>query len=135
MTDYLDNLKGSWEPVENDTEGRLYELICSDRERFVGRLYEAQALDPKSYPVCEEPTLHFETWDAEFVDNVSGKPLDTKMVQEARTTELETIEKMGVWEPCPRPERVKIIATRWVDVNKGDEHNPNYRSRLVVKEI
>ena len=27
------------------------------------------------------------------------------------------------------------IGTRWVDVNKGDETNPEYRSRLVAKEI
>ena len=29
----------------------------------------------------------------------------------------------------------KPIAVRWVDVNKGDDENPNYRSRLVAKEI
>ena len=29
----------------------------------------------------------------------------------------------------------KPIGTRWVDVNKGDEDNPEYRSRLVAKEI
>jgi hypothetical protein len=27
------------------------------------------------------------------------------------------------------------IGTRWVDVNKGDEANPEYRSRLVAQEI
>ena len=134
MTDYLDQLNGTWEPLD-DTEGQLFQLICDDRERFVGRLYEAQAKDPTPYPVCEEPTLKFETWDAEFVDNVSGKPLEPKMVHTARTIEIETIEKMGVWEPCPRPHNVKVIATRWVDVNKGDDRHPNYRSRLVAKEI
>ena len=29
----------------------------------------------------------------------------------------------------------KIIKTRWVDINKGDDENPNYRSRLVGKEF
>ena len=29
----------------------------------------------------------------------------------------------------------KIIGTRWIDVNKGDEKNPVYRSRLVGKEF
>ena len=27
------------------------------------------------------------------------------------------------------------IAVRWVDINKGDSSNPNYRSRLVAKEF
>ena len=27
------------------------------------------------------------------------------------------------------------IGTRWVDVNKGDDVNPEYRSRLVAQEI
>ena len=27
------------------------------------------------------------------------------------------------------------IAVRWVDINKGDTANPNYRSRLVAKEF
>ena len=27
------------------------------------------------------------------------------------------------------------IGTRWVDVKKGDDVNPEYRSRLVAKEI
>ena len=27
------------------------------------------------------------------------------------------------------------ITTRWVDVNKGDEENPNYRSRSVVRQL
>ena len=27
------------------------------------------------------------------------------------------------------------ISVRWVDVNKGDEANPNYRSRLVARQI
>ena len=38
----------------------------------------------------------------------------------------------------PRAEVVrngwKIIPTRWIDINKGEESNPNYRSRFVAKE-
>ena len=46
---------------------------------------------------------------------------------------------MGVYTRVPRSEQAqtggKIITTRWVDVNKGDSANPNYRSRLVGKEF
>ena len=27
------------------------------------------------------------------------------------------------------------ISVRWIDINKGDEDHPNYRSRLVAREI
>ena len=30
---------------------------------------------------------------------------------------------------------MKIIKTRWIDINKGDDLNPIYRSRLVGKEF
>ena len=30
---------------------------------------------------------------------------------------------------------MKVISTRWVDVNKGDGLRPKYRSRLVAREL
>ena len=42
---------------------------------------------------------------------------------------------MGVWEIIPRPKGEKVISTRWVDVNKKDDRNPKYRSRLVAREL
>ena len=45
------------------------------------------------------------------------------------------INQMQVWEVIDRPWSEKVIPTRWVDVNKGDEKNVKYRSRLVAKEI
>ena len=31
--------------------------------------------------------------------------------------------------------RVEIVKTRWIDINKGDWENPNFRSRFVAKEF
>ena len=43
---------------------------------------------------------------------------------------------MKVYKKVPRSEVTgKVISVRWVDINKGDEVNPNYRSRLVAREI
>eukprot|EP00973_Karenia_brevis_P049899 6927892-Karenia_brevis.AAC.1 len=46
---------------------------------------------------------------------------------------------MGVWVEITRKEalekNIKIIGTRWVDVNKGDKDNPMMRSRLVGQEF
>ena len=30
---------------------------------------------------------------------------------------------------------MNIIKARWIDINKGDDENPNYRSRFVAKEF
>ena len=30
---------------------------------------------------------------------------------------------------------MQVIATKWIDINKGDETAPNYRARLVGREI
>ena len=35
------------------------------------------------------------------------------------------------WARTGRPP----ISVRWVEVNKGDDEHPNYRSRLVAREI
>ena len=39
------------------------------------------------------------------------------------------------WEKCKRITGKNPLKVRWVDVNKGDVVNPEYRSRLVVKEL
>ena len=46
---------------------------------------------------------------------------------------------MKVWEKIPRrlaqSKGWKINETRWFDINKGDDDDPVYRSRLVGKEF
>ena len=54
--------------------------------------------------------------------------------------ELGELAKHKVYEEVPLDECWKAtgkppIGTRWVDVNKGDDQNPDYRSRLVAQEI
>lgn len=36
---------------------------------------------------------------------------------------------------CVAKETGKLIDTKWIDINKGDASNPNYRSRLVSREF
>ena len=44
---------------------------------------------------------------------------------------------MKVYEKVPRSQAAghKVITTRWLDVDKGDEERPNYRARLVGREL
>ena len=58
----------------------------------------------------------------------------------ARAEEMEEVRKHQVWMKVPVKEcwdmsRKKPVATRWLDINKGDSVNPEYRSRLVAKDF
>ena len=72
-------------------------------------------------------------------DDASGKMLDAAKVREARREEMDFIEKKGVWKKMKRSEALaqgyKIVDTRWIDIDKGDENKPIYRSRLVGEEF
>ena len=59
-------------------------------------------------------------------------------MEDARQVEIGYIRKHGVYKKVKRstvPGGVKIIKVRWIDINKGDDLHPNYRSRLVGKEF
>ena len=79
----------------------------------------------------------YEAFD--FVDDVTGKPLNHDLAKAARKTEIEFFRKMKVYEKVPRSrakeDGCKVITTRWLDINKGDDERPNYRARLVGREI
>ena len=72
-------------------------------------------------------------------DDVSGAKLDPREVMKAREVEIEYAEKKPVWQNVPRRLAKKsgceIIKSRWIGINKGDDSNPNNRSRMVGKEF
>ena len=77
---------------------------------------------------------------ATYKDAVTGQPLRAEWVKEARRKELEYFATKGVWAKRRREEAFEKqnkapITVKWVDVNKGDDDHPNYRSRLVAREI
>ena len=81
-----------------------------------------------------------DTETREYWDDLSGRELDPKLVKKARMEEIKEINKHNVYEKVPIEEcwtntGKDPIGTRWVDVNKGDDANPEYRSRLVAQEI
>ena len=61
-----------------------------------------------------------ESW---ATDDVTGKALDPAAVKEARALEMECFRRMKVYVKVPRhvARGKKIIKTRWIDINKGDE--------------
>ena len=91
----------------------------------------------RKYQTVEEPVD--ETLDAAW-DDVSGAELDPKKVKKARAEELEYVHKMRLYDKvhmsqCYKRTGTSPIAARWIDINKGDVQTPNYRSRLVAREI
>lgn len=61
------------------------------------------------------------------------------MVIKASKIEIGYAEKNPIWTKIhrhvARPKGWKIIKSRWIDVNKGDDENHIYRSRMVGKEF
>lgn len=123
--------------IGKDVDQCLDALLHRDRARYL------QSIEGQEEPVCEEKIpLPEELEDTAqqwwYYDDISGKVLDTELVQKARMDEIKIIQGFPVWEKIPRskmPKGVKTIGTRWVDVNKQDEENPLYRSRLVAQEV
>ena len=63
-----------------------------------------------------------------------------ELVEKARQVEMDTFKKYGMYEKRPTKECWEKtgkapIGVKWVDTNKGDAANPEYRCRLVAKEI
>ena len=75
-----------------------------------------------------------------FIDDRTGKSLDPVKVMEARKEDLSEVQKHSVYQKVPIAKCIertgrRPIGTRWVDINKGDDENPNYRSRIVAQEF
>ncbi len=75
-----------------------------------------------------------------YRDDLTGQLLKDELVHEARRKELEYFHTKGVWIKRPKGEAKMrtgraAISVRWVDVNKGDDLNPRYRSRLVARQL
>ena len=127
----MDSLTEWWhEEDEPDDESDL--LFLQQRGPFLASVHQTGV----GRPVCEEPKKLFPYdecgWD--FIDDMSGKLLNDTLVEKARAEEIAVIHQLGVWEVVDRPHDEVVYGTRWVDVNKGNEDKPYYRSRLVVQE-
>ena len=71
-------------------------------------------------------------------DDITGLPLDPKLVADAIKEELMFMRKLQVFRELPASyldeSGLKAIGTRWVHTNKGDDANPFIRARLVAQE-
>ena len=78
--------------------------------------------------------------DGNFWDEVSGAQLNSEEVMAARLDEIKQLYSHEVYEKVPIQECWDStgrapVKVKWIDINKGDGVNHEYRSRLVAKEI
>ena len=71
--------------------------------------------------------------------DVRGGVIEAERVKQGRREEGQWCRGMGVWEPVLRKgmdgEGAKTVSLLRVDTDKGHADRPNYRSRLIVREI
>ena len=73
--------------------------------------------------------------DLDFVDDLTGEPLDKDEMVKARKLEIEFFKRRGVYKKVRREPHMRTISTRWIDTNKGDDAVRDYRARLVGREL
>ena len=130
--------KGIQEQVEVDRKGQhlLAQVSADDGDTTEQLMNVAKGLVQKYRTVEEDNEAEMEkAWD-----DVSGAELNPEMVKKARSEEIEYVRKMRLYDKVPISECKQVtgkspIIVRWIDINKGDKEQPNYRSRVVAREI
>ena len=61
-------------------------------------------------------------------DDLTGMKLEAGKGKEARSKEVQYFRDKMLYEKIPRSQATrkgwKVIQTRWIDINKGDDENP-----------
>ena len=110
-------------------QGLRDQLVCDGKKQLDGTLMHTVVDD-------DDDNIR---WD-QYSDDLSGKPLRSDLVIKARQEEIDTFNQFPVYTKVPLEDAYHFtgkgpIGTMWIDVNKGDDLEPEYRCRLVAKEI
>ena len=101
--------------------------------------FEAEFAGPSPHGELWNPD-EFDQQEEEFVDAAAGILLDPQKVKEARAEELKWAKDENIYSRVPRSVCLQRsgkepISAKWIDLNKGDDKKPLYRSRWVAREI
>ena len=123
---------GIKEQINADRQGQFLLMEMGNAPENAKSLMNMSEKIKKKCETVEEcdAVVMEEAWD-----DVSGRALDPEQVKKARKEEIEYVHKMGLYVKVPISEchnktGKPPITVRWIDINKGDTDNPNYRSRL-----
>ena len=75
-----------------------------------------------------------------YKDDLTGHVLKDELVEKARAEEMAVFAEHEVYTKVPIAECRHVtdkepVGCKWLDINKGDEQSPEYRSRLVAQEL
>ena len=121
--------------------------VAAIQEAMVGELISSGRLPPEGGKStcrevngdCQSLSAHGEHVQPDmYWDTVSGKTLPPDLVKRAREEDMKHIRNMDVYCKVPTEQCINAtgkhpIGNRWVDINKSDDENPQYRYRLVAK--
>ena len=121
-------LKGLIKQIQTDGRAR--------HANYISQIPDASISCSRELHNTELSTVYKE----EFYDDMPGERLDPEGVRKAREEEMKEVYKHDLYkkvkiEECRNETGRDPIGTRWVDINKGDHQNPEYRSRLVAQEV
>ena len=96
--------------------------------------------------VCQDVLITSSTvhdvveFEGHVIDDMSGKVLNHDLVIAAMKQEMQTNFEHKAYGKVPISEAIRVtgkqpIGCRWIDISKSHDENPEYRSRLVAKEI
>jgi hypothetical protein len=121
-TKWVDTNKGD-DKVEKRSQSRRWSDEEEEMQLEINNVEEAEA-------------ELYQTW---AWDDVKDVALNLEKVRQARKLEMGFIRSRKVYKYAKRDEvqkrGFKVIGTKWVDTNKGDDKVENYRSRLVAQEF
>ena len=126
-------------PSEESPTKRQYQEEHIYRDARTGRPLRVELVEVARRRFNEVEAVQSQG-ETKYWDSVTSQPLDTELVEAARGKELEYFASKGVWYLRRREEAYQKtgrppITVKWIDVNKGDDEHPNYRSRLVAPDI
>ena len=126
-----DEVRVKWQTGKFEDE-ELQCSNCGDRNAW-------DCMHPCCQEECKKHLNALQSFPLAAWDDISAAPLDPEMVKAARQLEIRYAEQKPVWEKIPRAvakqKGWKVVKSRWIDINKGDDKTPNYRSRMVGKEF
>ena len=99
-----------------------------------------EVLDEVESKVAENVFSVSDPGKTQYKDSATGQLLEPALVKAARQLELEYFEDKQVSGKMPYTEAMakmgkKATIVKRIDMNNGDEDNPNYRSHIVAREI
>jgi hypothetical protein len=140
----LRGIKDQWEADFQMPPAGVLRDLCAITTKQIHEITQnaARRYECDRRPIEEQaPASTNGNWNDDWcVDDVSGEFLDPQLVKAAREEEMTFLKTKRVYDKVPIEEARRItgkapIGTRWIDINKGDEANPDYRSRWVAQEI